>query len=560
MNSLNMTGSGAGEGPALIKQLAACDKSSRDRAVRSLLKSWLPSQSEVSDEEMKKLWKGLFYCVWHADKMLAQSDLIEKLSSVLPELESGLSLQYFSVFLLTMRREWTGIDKLRLDKFYLLIRRFLNRFFVLLKKSSWDLEFTRNSIRILVDGTFLADDKFQGNGVNYHIASVFLEEIRPFLPLRKEIVEVLFEPFVGILGKVGDKVLVGKIRSNVFDVFVRMGRSFLELKRSEGEVDDGDDVVVLGTISLLMGFSTKFYELGSSVDCGQGNRKTVLALHEEFLKLEKDLMSLGIYISIPEGEEEDEVPELIPIASDVDVSNDGSEPIEVNINDSAKKAVKKSKKGKRLTGGSGKKTKKNKKTECSPADQENDVKLPVEVASSNIEQNGDGDSLTFTESVVSNLQLQFERVAAEVGFNGDAASACDLPKVNAAVSKKRKRAKSMDGKKSQNGELTSGADGEGDGTAKTCENSTKRVRFSMKNNLVWKPHSPLPPLSLRLPPSVTPRGSALKQGIPPGPIREMPAVTKKTKKAISVKKARKKVIKSMHPMVKCTKKLKSTPS
>ncbi|EOY15658.1 hypothetical protein QUC31_000651 [Theobroma cacao] len=559
-----MAGSGAGEGPTLIKQLAACDKSTRDRAVRSLLHTWLPSQAEVSDEEMKRLWKGLFYCVWHADKLPAQSDLIEKLSSVLPKLETGLSLQYFSVFLLTMRREWTGIDKLRLDKFYLLIRRFLNCFFVMLKKWSWDLDFTRRSIRVLVDGTFLADDKFQGNGVNYHIASIFLEEIRPFLPVKKEVVEVLLEPFVGIMGKVGDKVLVGKIRSNVFDVFVKMGRRFLELKRSGDEVDEGEDLVVLGTISLLMGFSAKFYELGSSADCCQGNRKVVLGLHEEFLKLEKDLTLLGIDVSIPEpneGGEEDEVPELIPIASEMEVDDsDGvSEPAEVNANGSAKKALKKSKKAKKATRGSGKKTKKCKNAECSPADQENDVMVPAESANSSIEQNGDGHSITFTESVISNLQLQFEKVAAEVGLDGDVASACDLPKVNGAASKKRKRVKSVDGQKSQNGELTNQGDGEGGGTAKTGEKSTKRVRFSMKNNLVWKPHSPLPPQSLRLPPSVTPRGSALKKGIPPGPITEVPPLTKKVKKAKSVKKARK-VIKSMYPLVKRTKKLKSVSS
>ncbi|XVF39766.1 hypothetical protein PTKIN_Ptkin01aG0058800 [Pterospermum kingtungense] len=557
-----MAGSGAGEGSSLIKQLAACDKSIRDKAVRSLLNNWFPSQTEVSDEEMKRLWKGLFYCVWHADKFPAQSDLIEKLSSVIPKLEPGLSLQYFSVFLLTMRREWTGIDKLRLDKFYLLIRRFLNCFFVMLKKWSWDLDFTRRSIRVLVDGTFLADDKFQGNGVNYHIASVFLEEIRPFLPIKKEVVEVLLEPFVGVTGKVSDKVLVGKIRSNVFDVFVKMGRRLLELKRSGDEVDEGDDVVVLGTIGLVMGFSTKLYELGSSVDCYQGNRKVVLALHEEFLKLEKDLASLGIDISIPESKEEDEddeVPELMPIAREMEVDgpNDVSEPVEVNITGSAKKASKKSKKAKKGTGGSGKKTKKSKNAECSLADEENDVILPAKCESSTTEQNGGGDSITFTESVISNLQLQFEKVAAEVGLNGDVPTACDLPKVNGAVSKKRKRAKSTDSHKSQNGELTSQGDGEGGGTAKTVENSTKRVRFSMKNNLVWKPHSPLPPLSLRLPPSVTPRGSALKKGIPPGPIREMPA--KKVKKAKTVKKARK-VKKSMNPLVKCTKKLKSMSS
>ncbi|KAK6245881.1 Ribosomal RNA processing protein 1 - like 1 [Theobroma cacao] len=559
-----MAGSGAGEGPTLIKQLAACDKSTRDRAVRSLLHTWLPSQAEVSDEEMKRLWKGLFYCVWHADKLPAQSDLIEKLSSVLPKLETGLSLQYFSVFLLTMRREWTGIDKLRLDKFYLLIRRFLNCFFVMLKKWSWDLDFTRRSTRVLVDGTFLADDKFQGNGVNYHIASIFLEEIRPFLPVKKEVVEVLLEPFVGIMGKVGDKVLVGKIRSNVFDVFVKMGRRFLELKRSGDEVDEGEDLVVLGTISLLMGFSAKFYELGSSADCCQGNRKVVLGLHEEFLKLEKDLTLLGIDVSIPEpneGGEEDEVPELIPIASEMEVDDsDGvSEPAEVNANGSAKKALKKSKKAKKATRGSGKKTKKCKNAECSPADQENDVMVPAESANSSIEQNGDGHSITFTESVISNLQLQFEKVAAEVGLDGDVASACDLPKVNGAASKKRKRVKSVDGQKSQNGELTNQGDGEGGGTAKTGEKSTKRVRFSMKNNLVWKPHSPLPPQSLRLPPSVTPRGSALKKGIPPGPITEVPPLTKKVKKAKSVKKARK-VIKSMYPLVNRTKKLKSVSS
>ncbi|GMJ02554.1 hypothetical protein like AT5G20600 [Hibiscus trionum] len=299
-----------GEGPTLIKQLASCENSTRDRAVRSLLDTWLPSRTYVADEEMKRIWKGLFFCIWHADKLPVQSDLIEMLSSVLLKLEPGLSLQYFSVFLLTMRREWTGIDKLRLDKFYLLIRRFLNSFFATLKRMKWDLDFMRRWIRVLVDGTFLADDKLQGNGVNYHIASIFIEELRPFLPVQNEVLEILLDPFVGIMGKVSDKVLVGKIRTNVFDVFVKMGRRLLELKSNVDEVDELDEVVVLGRISLVMGFSTKFYELGSSVDCFQGNRKVVLGLHKDFSKLEKDLVTLGIDISIPgfkEGVEEDDV-------------------------------------------------------------------------------------------------------------------------------------------------------------------------------------------------------------------------------------------------------------
>ncbi|KAL6540749.1 hypothetical protein OROMI_024632 [Orobanche minor] len=68
----------------------------------------------------------------------------------------------------------------------------------------------------------------------------------------------------------------------------------------------------------------------------------------------------------------------------------------------------------------------------------------------------------------------------------------------------------------------------------------------MKHNLVWKPQSPLPPESLRLPPSVTPRGSALKKGVPPGPVIEIPSSAKKSKKKKKVQNR----MKSATPMIK----------
>ncbi|GLT93628.1 hypothetical protein SLE2022_114110 [Rubroshorea leprosula] len=538
---------GAEAGQSLIKRLASCDKPTRDRTVRTLLQTWLPSQPQVSEEDMKRLWKGLFYCVWHADKLPAQTELIEKLSSTLPSLDPPLSLEYFSVFLITMRREWTGIDRLRLDKFYLLIRRFLHCFFLMLKKWLWDLDFVRSSIGILVDRTFLADDNLLGNGVNYHIASVFLEEIRPFLPVRKEVLEVVFEPFVSVMGKVTDKVLVAKIKNNVFDLLTKMGGRLLEVKKSETEIDSSDDVVVLGTIALLMGFSSKFYELGSSTECYQGNRKVLLGLHEDFLKLEKDLATSGIEISIPEVNEDcdDKVPELVPIAQEMetDAPDAAAEPAEINVNGSAKKRLKKLKKAEKASVASGKKAKKGKTVENSNSnlDKENDSEVSANGENSTAEELGDGDAITFNEMVISNLQLQFEKVAGEVDSHNDVPSACDSPvvAVNGIVSKKRKRSKGKDGQKPKNAELTSQGDAETSGTVKTGEKSAKRVRFSMKNNLVWKPQSPLPPQSLRLPPSVTPRGSALKKGVPPGPIREMAPVTKKVrKKAKSVKNSR----------------------
>ncbi|KAF5742919.1 hypothetical protein HS088_TW09G00981 [Tripterygium wilfordii] len=605
---------GAQFGPLLIKKLASCEKTIRDRSLRLLITKWLPSQHEIPDADMKKLWKGLFYCVWHADKAPVQADLIERLSSLLPELHLSLSLHYFSVFLLTMRREWPGIDHLRLDKFYLLIRRFLYHFFALLRKNSWDLELCRRCMGVLEEQGFLEDDKLQGNGVKYHIASVFLEEMRTFLPVKKEVIELVLGPFLSCMEKSPDKLLLVKIKGNVFDVMLKMGKRLLEVKKSDGDMESGDsdDMVVLGTIALTIGFSSKFYALGSSTECIQGNRKVLFGLHEEFLKLEKDMISSNIQISFPvvDDADEEEVPKLVPFVNDLvmDDSNvvaaDSGEKV---ANGSIMKGLKKCKKSKKA------KNKKNSpSTDGVAMDKENESMGVVEMDDSNVvavdsgenvangsirkslkkckkskkaknkknnpstdgvamdkvhkedermgvvegENWSDGNLIQLNDTLMSNLQMQFEKVATEEGLGNDGvASACDLQKlsVNGTVPKKRKRTKSMDGKK--NPASSSQVNAESGATANTVESRAKKVRFSMKNNLVWKPNSPLPPQSMRIPPTLTPRGSALKQGVPPGPIREMPPAAKRRVK--SLKRGRKAMKNIISPALKRRMKLKS---
>ncbi|KAJ6881027.1 hypothetical protein NC651_027769 [Populus alba x Populus x berolinensis] len=99
------------------------------------------------------------------------------------------------------------------------------------------------------------------------------------------------------------------------------------------------------------------------------------------------------------------------------------------------------------------------------------------------------------------FKRQFEKVAAEVGIDEGVTSACDFPKVtgNGNLSKKRKRAKRVELKQYENPESNGQEDAEaGTSTmAKSTEKSAKKVRFSMKNNLIWKPSTPLPPQSLR---------------------------------------------------------------
>ncbi|KAJ6687636.1 RIBOSOMAL RNA-PROCESSING 1 [Salix koriyanagi] len=549
---------------ALIKQLASSDTKTRNKSLKILLNRWLPSQRQISEETMKKIWKGLFYCMWHADKSLAQNQLINKLSSLLSVIDDeSVCFSYFSVFIVTLRREWSGIDGLRLDKFYLLIRRFVNSLFVLFKKKKWGLSVVERFMKVFVEKGFLADDKL-GNGVNYHVASVFVEELKGFLPVRRAVLEVIFGSFVGVMGRVSDKVLLGKIKGNVFDVLLQMGRELLEVKKGD-DVGENDEVVVLGSIALVMEFSKKFYELGSSVECCQGNRKVILGLHEVFLKLEKDLVASGIKVSLPESngddEDEEEVPTLVPIDCGMEVEGLNGNAV---ANGPGSKKLKKSKKAKKESDGNSKKDKKKKRNAISGSHSESDSmtdangngNMPNGEDSSK-EKTGDDNLIKFNESAIANLQRQFEKVAADVDMDEDVASACDFPKVtgNGNVSKKRKRAKSVDGKRSENPELAGQEDAEASTSAmaKSTEKSAKKVRFSMKNNLIWKPSTPLPPQSLRIPPSVTPRGSALKKGVPPGPVRAMPAKKKMKQRAKSTKK----VIKGISLAAKRIKKLKS---
>ncbi|KAJ0261268.1 hypothetical protein HA466_0044200 [Hirschfeldia incana] len=487
---------------SLIKKLASGKQTIRDRSLRTVLRAWLPDQTTIPDESMKNLWQGIFYCLWHADKPLYQSDLVNTLSAALQSLPLPLALQYFSAFLFTMRREWSRIDRIRLDKFYLLIRRFLNGLFEIMDGGAWDLELTRRLVGVLFDGTFLCGDSGSG-GVGYHVACVFVEEVRRFLPLRKEVLEVVLGPFVVVMGVVDDKVLVGKIKSCLFDVLLRNGKRLVDVKKCGSECEEGDDdVVVLGSVALCMEFGKRFYEMGSSPDCCQGNRKVIFALHKEFLQLEKEMLSSGIEVSIV-------VPELVPMCSEVAAD----EP----------KAVSESKK----------KMKKGLK-KCSKSKKDADV----------VVNHGKKDE-AFDEAMTSDLRQEFEKIASETGpVEDEVASVCEEaePVSVAKKSKKRKR-----GNKGVEQGTTVDRDAAESSSlpGPSVEKSTKRVRFSLENNVVWKPHYPLPPRDLRLPPSATPRGSAMKKGIPAGPVRELSCQSKKTKKKAKPNTRRVKTIKNL---------------
>ncbi len=66
-----------------------------------------------------------------------QAALADRLSAVLLQLSPDVARTYFVVFFRALREEWFGIDRLRLDKYMLLIRRVLRQLFRRLHDADW---------------------------------------------------------------------------------------------------------------------------------------------------------------------------------------------------------------------------------------------------------------------------------------------------------------------------------------------------------------------------------------------------------------------------------------
>ncbi|KAK1686203.1 hypothetical protein QYE76_047051 [Lolium multiflorum] len=540
------------EAAAITRRLASCNTAARERAVRHLLSDFLPaSAAHLSAADLLKLWKGLFFCFWHADKPLYQSDLASRLAAAVSAAPSPhAAAAFLAAYLATICREWPHIDVHRLDKFYLLNRRFLRHAFLFLAARAFAPDATAQIVSVLSDKALLPEsNNSTSRGLGYHVADAFLDELVPVLPITLPSMELLLAPFFSVLEKSTDRVLVSKVRSSLFERFLESGSQLLEMLKNGQSAEKGSAEEKLGKVGLLFGFSKRFVEIGAKAETVQGNRKTLFGLRDAFVKLEKGLELSGIEISAPEFEGAAEVPIVTVVENGMDLDEAKVE----------KKKKKKAKKAALVEGGDAakvlKQEKKVKKDKNKKDKKEKKKKNKVDVvdggdgsersadASAEDQQMGDAsDVITFDEVVMSNLQKQFEKAAEEAGMPATPATV--------KVEKKRKRSKSADRSSAVSG---GNAGGEGNALAQEGDKSGKRVRFSMKSNLVWKPQTPLPPQCLRLPPSATPRGSALKSGVQPGPIRESSTPVKKNKP--KVKSAKKMLKKSPSSAVKRLRKL-----
>jgi len=230
----------------LAQRLAANEKSTRTKAFKKLRK-YVRARSQApgggfTEEEFLRIWKGLFYCLWMQDKPVLQEELSEQISGLLHNIQNtDTQLLFLEAFLKTVKREWNGIDRLRLDKYYQLVRFVLRQTFEMMKRNDWE-ESLSGRVLQLVSAQLLDDSA--PSGLLLHLLDIYLPELTGVgaeqLTADQNLSFIL--PFCRVAAKTKDRVLLQGVCSSLFSTIVDQAPfAIADLIKEEGLMEKGEE-------------------------------------------------------------------------------------------------------------------------------------------------------------------------------------------------------------------------------------------------------------------------------------------------------------------------------
>ncbi|XP_055270832.1 ribosomal RNA processing protein 1 homolog A [Moschus berezovskii] len=228
----------------LAQRLAGNEQVTRDRAVRKLRKYIVArtqrAEGGFTHDELLKVWKGLFYCMWMQDKPLLQEELGRTISQLVHAFQTTEAQHLFlQTFWQTMNREWPGIDRLRLDKFYMLMRMVLREALTALQTRGWDERQTEQLLELLTT-EILHPDSEAPNGVKSHFIEIFLEELTKVgaHELTADQNLRLIGPFCTIAAQTQDSLVLHNIAQGIFETIVEQAPLAIEELMNELEEEE----------------------------------------------------------------------------------------------------------------------------------------------------------------------------------------------------------------------------------------------------------------------------------------------------------------------------------
>ena len=230
--------------PQLLSFDVAHDFLFRDRAVKKLKKWFGARSSGFPQEELMRIWKGLFYCYWMSDKPLVQEELAENISSMVSSFQTNQDgLGFIQAFAKTFQREWFGVDRWRMDKTMMFVRRFLRHSLKLVAKAEWEEVLLKAFIEVVRKEVVLADPANASLGFQLHFTDVFLEEVAKVggEDLPAKVVGKLVQPWVELVATSTDLRLIEHTEERIFNHLLRQSDPGIKYQMEEDGLEEEDD-------------------------------------------------------------------------------------------------------------------------------------------------------------------------------------------------------------------------------------------------------------------------------------------------------------------------------
>lgn len=163
-----------------------------------------------------------------SDKPLVQQALAQDLANLLllinpaggEDARVDAALAFLEGFWTALVREWSGIDRLRIDKYYMLIRRYVNATFRVLQRAGWDAGAVAkvNGILTAERGPLSWREKSVPTSLATHLADVYLDELDKVMAGAEAPVPLVavLEPFAQLLANTRTPTVHTRIMSMVF--------------------------------------------------------------------------------------------------------------------------------------------------------------------------------------------------------------------------------------------------------------------------------------------------------------------------------------------------------
>lgn len=225
--------------------MANNEKKIRDRAVNKL-RAWIRSRPKdgpgFGELDLMKVWKGLFYCMWMSDKPLIQEELALNISQLVLSFRNEQSAVLFiKTFFKTMEREWHGIDRLRLDKFYLLIRFFVKGTFNFLKKTDWEDRWVMEVSSVFHEEPLNPMSQAVPDGIRFHTVAVYLVELKSVVndQVSSDVLHKLLDPLFLLAAHSKNKTVTNAVKKSLFEELFPSDTD--EADKSEGNLKNKVD-------------------------------------------------------------------------------------------------------------------------------------------------------------------------------------------------------------------------------------------------------------------------------------------------------------------------------